>query len=287
MNINSVASSRPLTQQASPSVRPGQTALARQFAGVSNGAANSTSSRPGSMLSAIPFRPVSTPPTGNPVIAPQQSDRQRKEFKAFSTLYSTNAGAKEINQVMRGKPWDLSITKVMAEIGKRNGEQDISSYKKGGIDIKGEMKSLAAKAEILRVADDIYARTKLLKLSPEHVHRGQGMTSAGVDQLITLWKAGIPVKATHFLSCDKDIKVAQSFAKNCSEGKEEPVLFQIRGFSNVRLRSHLEVSGESESLFTPHATFKIDQIATGKNTGQLIVRLTEIPQAANTVLLPY
>jgi hypothetical protein len=89
------------------------------------------------------------------------------------------------------------------------------------------------------------------------------------------------------LSCDDDIETAKEFAGQYDKHKEEPVLFQFQGFSNARLRPYMDVLGESETLFTPHATFQIDLIGKGHDTGSTIVRLTEIAPTKNAVPLPY
>lgn len=223
---------------------------------------------------------------------PKQLERQRKDFRIFSTLYNTNAGAKAVNAAARGDELKISISDVIGEIGRRHGEETVSSYKKAGTDLKTDMKILATKDNLQRVADAMYASADPAKLSDKEIFRGQGMTPAGVDKLFDLWKQGTPVKATHFLSCDKDFKTALGFTRNCGQRREEPVLFQIKSFSNKSLRPYADVLGETETLFTPHATFNIADIKEGKNkegkkTGLLIVKLKEIPQTENSVLLPY
>ncbi|MDB5774923.1 MAG: hypothetical protein JWP38_1056 [Herbaspirillum sp.] len=214
-------------------------------------------------------------------------ERQRKDFKIFSTLYNTNAGAEAINAAMRGDKLKLSIREVISEIGRRNGEEEILSYKRAKVDLEFDMEQLATKSNLLRVADEIYAQADPAKLSAHRIYRGQGMTSAGIDKLMDLWDSGTPVKATHFLSCDKNSETALLFANNLIKGVEEPVLFQILGFSNTRLSPYMSVLGETESLFSPHATFKIEQIGKGKNTGCYVVKLTEISRTETAQAMPY
>jgi hypothetical protein len=227
-------------------------------------------------------------PATRQVTAGDAQERARKaNFRTFSTLYSTNAGAKAINAAMRGENSTLSITEVMEEIEKRSGSEEISSLKRAGTDIKTDMKLFADKDQLQLVADDIYMRADPSKISVEPVHRGQGMTPNGLKKLIALWKEGTPIQATHFLSCDKKLQVAKEFAGRCIEEKERPVLFQIWGYSNVGLRPHIAVVNESETFFTPKAEFLIKNIGFSPVTGNTVVHLKEIAPTKKAVPLPY
>ncbi|MDB5988818.1 MAG: arginine ADP-ribosyltransferase family protein [Herbaspirillum sp.] len=225
-------------------------------------------------------------------IDPKRLAQQQKDFKIFSTMYNTNAGCKAINAAMRGSEFSVKVTvpQVMNEIGRRHPPEAIARYKpdkKTGESLKLDMEIFATKDNLQRVAAQIYGRAPSSTPSGKRVHRGQGMTPLGVNKLIALRRSGTAVQATHFLSCDDDLETAKEFAGQYDKHKEEPVLFQIRGFSNVRLRPYMDVLGESETLFTPHATFQIDLVGKGQDTGYTIVRLTEIAPTENAVSMPY
>jgi hypothetical protein len=241
--------------------------------------------------------PLASRPSETFVAAPraiainsQKLAQQQKDFKIFSTMYNTNAGCRAINAAMRGSEFSAGVSQVMNEIGRRHPPEDIARYKPGkrtGESLKLDMEIFATKDNLQRVAAEIYGRAPSSTPSGKRVHRGQGMTPRGVDKLIALRQSGTAVKATHFLSCDDDIETAKEFAGQYDKHKEEPVLFQFQGFSNARLRPYMDVLGESETFFTPHATFQIDEIGKGHDTGYTIVRLTEIAPTKNAVPLPY
>jgi hypothetical protein len=223
-------------------------------------------------------------------IDPKKLAQQQKDFKIFSTMYNTNAGCRAINTATRGSKLNVNVTQIMNEIGRRHPPEAIARYKpaiKTGESLKLDMEIFATKDNLQRVAAQIYGRATSSTPSGKRVHRGQGMTPRGVDKLIALRQSGTAVKATHFLSCDDDLETAKEFAGQYDKHKEEPVLFQIRGFSNARLRPYMDVLGESETFFTPHANFQIDLIGKGQDTGYTIVRLTEIAPTKNAVPLPY
>lgn len=259
-----------------------RSALAMQLCKVTNGKAPARQNSPTSgALENIPvIRPVI-------LTDPEKMTKQKENFKAFSTLYSTNTGCKAINAAMRGSEFKISITDVMDEIERRNGPEEISSYKKTGIDLKSDMKIFATKENLKQVARGIYTSAKSAE-SSQIIYRGQGMTPDGVKKLLALWKSetSVPVHPTHFFSCDKNRNTANEFSNALKPG-EKPVLFKIKGFSNTALRPHIPVKGETETLFTPHATFDIKRMFISENTGQTVVELNEIPWTKEAVPMPY
>ena len=263
-----------------------RSALAMQLCKVTNDKTASPSKKP---LTSRPSESFIAPPLAIS-IDPKKLAQQQKDFKIFSTMYNTNAGCKAINAAMRGSEFNVSVPKVMNEVGRRHPLEAIASYKPGikkGESLKLEMEIFATKDHLQRVAAEMYGRARSSTPSGKRVQRGQGMTPQGVNKLMALRKSGTPVQATHFLSCDDNLETAKEFAGQYDKHTEEPVLFQIRGFSNVRLRPYMDVLGESETLFTPHATFQIDLVGKGQDTGYTIVRLTEIAPTKNAVPMPY
>ncbi|RXZ33340.1 hypothetical protein D9O50_14715 [Oxalobacteraceae bacterium CAVE-383] len=207
-----------------------------------------------------------------------------KDYKTFCTVLGTNAGSQNIIEIMQGRRQKLDANGVMAELEKRHDAREFQSLKKTGI--KTDMEVLVNGEGLRNIADYIYRSADPSKLSTGWVFRGLGMTKAGIRTLID-WKASdIPVKSAYFMSCSKDMAVAESFADAYAKEGEEKVQFRIRGYSNMALRSHLPY-GEEETLFPPHATFKIEKIFRSEQTKHIIVRLEEIPPDAKAVPMPY
>lgn len=118
-------------------------------------------------------------------------------------------------------------------------------------------------------------------------YRGQSMTNAALDELSKLLIARIPVTPTHFFSCDARRAIANKFAKGTLEGYLVPVVFEIKGFSDTRLRGMCDAIEETESLFSTQATFKILSIKDDLEQDRTIVRMHEVTKKLNSVPLPY
>jgi hypothetical protein len=218
------------------------------------------------------------------------SAQQMKDYRIFCTALGTNAGSQNIIDIMQGKHSALDVGKVMSELAKNHGEEAIRSVHRGkgreGVDLGTDMQTLVTREGLQKIAKDVYLSADASKLSTERVYRGLGMTERGIRKLLALKESETSVKSDYFLSCSKTMETAQSFADTYAKEGEVKVQFQIRGFSNMALRSYLPY-GEQETLFTPHAAFKIERIFKGQNTGHFIVRLTEVPSDHKAVPLPY
>lgn len=189
-------------------------------------------------------------------------------------------------QATQGNPVEIDIGKIMREIEKRSGPAEILSFKHSGINIRNNVKLMVDMEELQLVAAEIHRTADPSKLSRKPVHRGQGMTQAGINNLIKIRNEGTPVEATHFLSCDRTLEVAKTFVDRYQPG-ERAVLFQIWGYSNVRLRPNLKVRDEDETVFAPGAKFLVKKMGESPLTGNIVVHLEEIAQTSKAVPLPY
>jgi hypothetical protein len=239
--------------------------------------------------------PLSTPlltqtASGSRIALANKLPLKPDECKSFYTAYSTNAGAKWINAITRGNAHSISPQSILNELERTHGE-DFYSLKKTNPNLKSDISTLISTLQTKegrqRIAKGLYDLGLTKQTSPATIFRGQGMTKEGYGKLFDLWKAQTPFRPTHFLSCDTDRSVADTFADQASQRGEKPVLFKIQGKSNMALRPHILVKGETEKLFSPYATFSIEKMYISAQTKQTVVELREIDPTKNAVTMPY
>ena len=234
------------------------------------------------------------PPTTSALTESQQSRAKEKQeqrdenYRTFSDLYQ-HFGLAAINDVYAGKERVFNCRNVIDKMEKASGE-NLSCKEKDGTNLLDRMKITASQQGLKYTAEAMSEDGKSKPLSDKPVYLGLGMTTAQVQQLHALSKgsqSANAIKAGRFLSTDKERETEVNSAKKCTKDQKQ-VLLEIKGSSNKSLRPHQGGSNPLETLFGPHATFKVTAVGPGsKNKDLIIVQLTEIPVTKNTVpLLP-
>ncbi|CAM3599103.1 MULTISPECIES: ADP-ribosyltransferase domain-containing protein [Yersinia] len=212
----------------------------------------------------------------------------------FSMVYQSNAGCKALNvearyQFGQGRsPGSLSGSKVIAEYERVHGD---NIFGRGNKNLKTTLKfNCSDLAQLVKTgAKAWYTPTSKNIIT----HRGQGITSAGINKLISQFNSDKTQNQTttyslgQFFSTSGDKKVAQDFANRSQDS--ERVMFEVKGNSG----RGIFVSGglafennEHEVLYSPLANFKVTSI-TQNNMGTYHVKLSEVEQNKKARLLPY
>jgi hypothetical protein len=198
------------------------------------------------------------------------------DIKDFFTVYSTNEGAAAINRSLRnGSEPGLSKSAVINELKRLHGDDLFSrGNKKAESDIKfaaGEMTLTNIRAMDKHIYASGLANPKLAT-----GYRGVTMTEGGLRQLADFLRRDVHVSPDGLFSCSSSRQVASAFAdKNVHEN---PVIIEVSGRTQHRMTSALTAKGESESLFSTRAIFKITGISRVEIDGKTYhqVKLSEV-----------
>lgn len=115
-------------------------------------------------------------------------------------------------------------------------------------------------------------------------YRGQDISDEGIVKFIDAKEIGTVLHSASFMSVAKEKAIAELFI----HGKKQ-VMFIIEGFSASNVISKLSVSGEKDSVFTPHADFKVTNIGySSENKGRVTIKLTEVRgHSGKRSVMPY
>jgi hypothetical protein len=164
--------------------------------------------------------------------------------------------------------------------------QRVSELSQRGIFLKVEIKRIGSKDGLARIAEYMRAHANAPKQSPVAVHLGLNLTSTAIDLLPIFQENNVPMKAARFLSCEKKMAVAVASARD-HIANTQPVLLTISGHSNQDIRSRFNTGDQAQTIFGPHATFKITDIQMSKDDKMWMMNMVEIKSDKNAIDLPF
>lgn len=224
----------------------------------------------------------------------KENEGNIKNRNDFSMIYQSNAGCKALNAQARfvsrlsSSPGKLDSSAVVNEYKKAHGDE---IFTKGNKELKSSIQTLSSNLKKL-----VETGTQLWYTPTDKnitTHRGQGMTSGGIEQLRSQFNKDKNANTStvyalgQFFSTSTIKKVAQDFAKNSQD--EVKVMFNVEGnsASGIFAQGGLDFNNaEGEKLYSPIANFKVNNIEIDKS-GIYQVSLQEVPKQDNSQFLPY
>ncbi|MCW2256381.1 hypothetical protein M2263_002472 [Providencia alcalifaciens] len=209
-------------------------------------------------------------------------------------IYQSNAGCKALNAQARymnnlsSTPGALNSSTVISEYRKAHGYEIFS---KGNQSVKSSIESLASNLNKL-----VETGAKLWYTPTDKnitTHRGQGMTSGGINQLISQFNKDKNENTSstyalgQFFSTSTIKKVAQDFANSSQDAVK--VMFNVNGnsASGIFATDGLDFNNnEGEKLYSPLANFKVNDIKQDVS-GTYHISLQEVPRQKDSPILPY
>lgn len=207
---------------------------------------------------------------------------ERQAYKAFSTVYGANGKYMIINEAIRnGRGYSFDTKTVLDALASSDNQFMPTANER--CQLKSFCKSVTS-ARLDNIDNYLYQST-----NPQRkiLYRGQDMTKTGIKQLRGLMDANVPLRPTHFFSCDASKEIARQFARCAQADATVPILFKIDGFSSRGFRGGYTAKECSESLFSTRATFKILSMDENKTRGYVQVALQEVLPSSNSAALPY
>ncbi|HEM7541018.1 TPA: hypothetical protein U2M54_000222 [Providencia rettgeri] len=223
------------------------------------------------------------------------AEQLKNKRQQFSSIYQSNEGCKAINNEARyifgnGKQGgSLSGSKVIAEYERVHGS-DI--FSKGNSHIKFELKCNSDNLNELvkTAAKNWYSPSSTTATT----HRGQGMTSDGLNTLINNFNADkksdnkTVYQLGQFFSTSSRNDIAKSFANQSQD--DVKVMFLVKGNSGNGITPQAGLSfnnNESEVLYSPLANFSVNNIVKNSKENIYKIELTEVKSQKDAQLLPY
>ncbi|MFU9137481.1 hypothetical protein [Erwinia tasmaniensis] len=226
--------------------------------------------------------------------AKKADEKNHQTRQNFSSIYQSNAGCKALNIEARhqfgnapsgGK---VSGSKVVEEYRRVHGYEIFS---RGNKALESTIKATCSNLSELvqKAAKAWYTPTEKNMTT----YRGQGMTTRGIDTLISRFNADEQNKTEtvynlgQFFSTSRFGNVASDFAKRSQD--DEKVIFTVKGNSSNELSIPGGLSfenDEGERLYSPLANFKVTDVSISQSN-TYHVTLEEVTKGHKAVLLPY
>ena len=198
----------------------------------------------------------------------------------FAAIWSTNAGCRSIQRSLKEKTaYKINNREVIREL---NARHDYDLGTKRGREKTDDITFASSQLSSYQTLDDQCQKIYQRALAP--VENGTGMPKSArayrVANLSALSSArirlalethGALIKPSALLACSKTEQGAVDFENGL--GQRRNTLFIIKGCSQMPTAGALVVASEQESIFSPYALFKVENIE--KKDGRDVITLAE------------
>lgn len=198
----------------------------------------------------------------------------------FAAIWSTNAGCRSIQRSLKEKTaYKINNREVIREL---NARHDYDLGTKRGREKTDDITFASSQLSSYQTLDDQCQKIYQRALAP--VENGTGMPKSArayrVSNLSAISSArirlalethGALIKPSALLACSKTEQGAVDFENGL--GQRRNTLFIIKGCSQMPTAGALVVASEQESIFSPYALFKVENIE--KKNGRSVITLAE------------